>query len=67
MFHAPQIQDPNEAAAADRLRLILGAKVEILTGSKGAGEIRIYYHDQEELMRLYSILTEKRQSIGAKP
>ena len=55
----PRIPDPNEEAAADRLRLILGAKVEILARSKNRGEIRIHYHSQEELMRLYSILTEK--------
>jgi ParB family transcriptional regulator, chromosome partitioning protein len=54
----PQIQDPNEAAAADRLRLTLGTKVEILSKSKNAGEIRIHYYGQEELQRLYSILTK---------
>jgi len=51
--------DPNEAAAADRLRLALGAKVEIVPKSKQSGEIRIHYYSQEELMRLYSTLTEK--------
>ena len=55
----PRIQDPNEEAAADRLRLILGAKVEILSKSKNHGEIRIHYYGQEELMRLYSLLTER--------
>jgi ParB-like chromosome segregation protein Spo0J len=53
-------QDPNEAAAADRLRLALGAKVEIIAKSKNNGEIRIHYYGQEELMRLFSILTEKK-------
>jgi ParB family transcriptional regulator, chromosome partitioning protein len=52
-------QDPNEAAAADRLRLALGAKVEIVPKSKESGEIKIHYYSQEELMRLYAILTEK--------
>jgi ParB family transcriptional regulator, chromosome partitioning protein len=55
----PKIQDPNEAAAADRLRLILGAKVDIHAKTKDKGEIRIYYYSQEELMRLYTILTNK--------
>lgn len=55
----PRIQDPNEAAAADKLRLTLGAKVEIFSKSKGKGEIRIHYYSQDELMRLYGILTEK--------
>jgi ParB family transcriptional regulator, chromosome partitioning protein len=53
----PKIQDPNEAAAADKLRLALGAKVEILSKTKNSGEIRIHYYSQEELQRLYSILT----------
>jgi ParB family transcriptional regulator, chromosome partitioning protein len=54
-----KIQDPNEAAAADRLRFILGAKVDIHSRTKDKGEIRIYYYSQEELMRIYSILAEK--------
>jgi ParB family transcriptional regulator, chromosome partitioning protein len=55
----PKIQDPNEAAATDQLRLALGTKVEILSKSKDSGEIRIHYYSQEELQRLYSILTTK--------
>jgi ParB family transcriptional regulator, chromosome partitioning protein len=55
----PKIQDPDEAAAADRLRLVLGTKVEILPKSKVTGEIRIHYYSQEELQRLYSILATK--------
>jgi ParB family transcriptional regulator, chromosome partitioning protein len=55
----PTIQDPNEAAAADRLRLLLGAKVDIHAKTKEKGEIRIYYYSQEELMRLYAILANK--------
>ena len=54
-----RIQDPNEAAAADRLRLVLGTKVEIHSKSKNKGEIRIHYFSQEELMRLYGVLTDK--------
>jgi ParB family chromosome partitioning protein len=55
----PKIQDPNEAAAEDQLRLALGTKVEILSKPKDSGEIRIHYYSQEELQRLYSILTKK--------
>jgi ParB family chromosome partitioning protein len=58
----PKPQDPNEAAAEDRLRVTLGTKVEIVAKSKNSGEIRIYYYDQDELMRLYSILTGKANS-----
>jgi ParB family chromosome partitioning protein len=58
-------QDPNEEAAADRLRLALGTKVQIVTKSKNSGEIRIHYYNQDELMRLYAILTEK--AISTEP
>jgi ParB family transcriptional regulator, chromosome partitioning protein len=54
-----KIQDPNEVAAADRLRMVLGAKVDIHAKTKEKGEIRIYYYSQEELMRLYTILANK--------
>jgi ParB family chromosome partitioning protein len=54
----PKIQDPNETAAADRLRMILGTKVEIHSKSKNKGEIRIHFYGQDELMRLYGILTD---------
>jgi ParB family chromosome partitioning protein len=54
-----RVQDPNEAAATDRLRLALGTKVELHAKSGGKGEIRIHYYSQEELMRLYTILVEK--------
>ena len=56
-----KIQDPNEAAAADQLRLALGTKVEISSKSKDKGEIRIYYYSQDELMRIYGLLTEKAE------
>jgi ParB family transcriptional regulator, chromosome partitioning protein len=68
----PKIQDPNEAAAADRLRIIFGTKVEILSKSKSSGEIRIHFYSQEDLMRLYTILigtanpTEPRHAIHEK-
>jgi ParB family chromosome partitioning protein len=53
----PKIQDPDEAAAADRLRLALGTKVEIRAKSREKGEIIIHYYSQDELIRLYSVLT----------
>jgi ParB family chromosome partitioning protein len=60
----PKGNDPNEAAAADRLRILLGTKVEILAKSKNSGEIRIHYYGPEDLMRIYSILTEPTHSKG---
>ena len=64
--HAPKLPGPDESAALDRLRLLLGTKVEMDKGPKGSGHIRIYFHDPEDLIRIYSLLTDKRQSNGAK-
>jgi ParB family chromosome partitioning protein len=61
----PKEPDPNEEAAADRLRLLYGTKVEIVAKSNNSGEIRIHYYGQEELMRIYSLLTEKTHPNGA--
>jgi ParB family transcriptional regulator, chromosome partitioning protein len=61
----PKIQDPNEAAASDRLRVVFGTKVEIHSKTKNSGEIRIHYYSQEDLMRLYTLLTRKGHSNGA--
>ncbi|MBN2320216.1 MAG: ParB/RepB/Spo0J family partition protein [Acidobacteria bacterium] len=58
----PKIKDPNEAAAADRLRTVLGTKVEIHSKSKDKGEIRIHYYGRDELMRIYGILTDRAVS-----
>jgi ParB family transcriptional regulator, chromosome partitioning protein len=63
---APTAQDPNEVAATDRLRLALGTKVEIRAKSKGAGQIRIHFFSQEDLIRIFTLLTEKRPSNGAR-
>ena len=58
---ASQPQDPNLAAAADQLRLMLGTKVEINVAQtpKGSGSIRIHFYSQEDLIRIYSLLTGK--------
>ncbi|HSW40175.1 MAG TPA: ParB/RepB/Spo0J family partition protein [Acidobacteriota bacterium] len=58
----PKIKDPNEAEAEDRLRRSLGAKVELVKKSDNSGEIRIHYFGQEELMRIFSLLTGKDNS-----
>ena len=57
-------QDPNMTAAADRLRLLLGTKVEIVGGKapRQAGQIRIHFFSQEDLIRIYSVISEKRQN-----
>lgn len=64
---APHQEDPNVTAAADRLRLLLGTKVEIVSGhgTRKAGQIRIHFFGQEDLTRIYSIITEKRRQDGS--
>ena len=56
-------EDPNVTAAADRLRLLLGTKVEIVGGQnpEKAGQIRIHFFGQEDLIRIYGIISEKRR------
>jgi ParB family transcriptional regulator, chromosome partitioning protein len=53
-------RDPNETAAEDRLRTLMGTKVEIRKGARpdGPGHIRIYFYNEEDLVRIYSKLTE---------
>ena len=48
-------QDPDTVAAADRLTQKLQTKVEIRRRGKG-GDVRIHFHNEEELMRLYEVL-----------
>ena len=62
----PVRQDPNIAAAADRLRLLLGTKVEIVggEGTRQTGQIRIHFFSQEDLIRIYGIISDKRRQDG---
>lgn len=59
---AARPEDPNITAAADRLRMLLGTKVEIVGGRNPdkAGQIRIHFFGQEDLIRIYGIISEKR-------
>jgi ParB family chromosome partitioning protein len=62
--------DPNLAAAADQLRVMLGTKVEfqVARTPKGSGSIRIHFYSQEDLIRIYSLLTGKiSQKTGGMP
>ena len=65
--HRVTPEDPNVAAASDRLRLILGTKVEIKVNrdSRGSGQVRIHFFSQEDLMRIYGILTSNTKTNGA--
>ncbi len=63
---APRPEDPNITAACDRLRLLLGTKVEIIGGDdrRKAGQIRIHFYSADDLIRIYSIISEKRKNEG---
>lgn len=50
--------EPHAAAAAERLTQSLQTRVEIERRRRG-GQIRIHFHSEEELMRLYDLLVEK--------
>jgi ParB family chromosome partitioning protein len=53
---APREQDVHTRAAQDKLRMTFGTKVDIARRGKG-GEIRIAFKNEEELIRIYEILT----------
>jgi ParB family chromosome partitioning protein len=63
----PPPGDPNVAAALDRLRILLGTKVEIRggQGSRRRGHLRIHFFSQEDLIRIYSIISEKHRRDGS--
>jgi ParB family chromosome partitioning protein len=52
---APREVDVHTRAAQDKLRLTFGTKVDIARRGKG-GEIRIWFRDEDELIRIYEIL-----------
>jgi len=58
--------DPNVTAAADRLQFLLGTKVEITAGRRagGPGSIRIHYYNDEDLNRIYTLLTQRARQDG---
>ena len=51
----PKPADPNDAAAAERLTRKLQTKVEIKRRGV-AGTVRLHFHSEEELIRLYDLL-----------
>jgi ParB family chromosome partitioning protein len=63
---ASKPEDPNITAATDRLRLLLGTKVEIVGGQseRAAGQIRIHFFSNDDLIRIYSIISENKRRDG---
>ncbi len=52
-------QDPDTEAAAERLTRRLQTRVEIHRGRRG-GTVRLHFHSEEELIRLYELLMGQR-------
>ena len=50
--------DPNVRAAIDELERVLGTKVHLLQGAKGAGRLMIEYYSQDDLDRIYSAIVQ---------
>lgn len=59
----PMPADPNVVAAAERLQLQFGTRVEIIIRGEadGPGHIRIHFNDQEDLNRVYEMLIRTPQ------
>ena len=55
----PRNQDPNVRAAADDLERILGTRVRIVEQNDQRGRIEIEYYSQDDLMRLFELITGK--------
>ena len=53
----PSNQDPNVRAAADDLERILGTRVRIIEQSNQRGRIEIEYYSEEDLMRIFEIVS----------
>ena len=54
--------DPNIQAAEDKLRRRFGTRVKVLQNSSGKGKIEIEFYNQNDLNRIYEILSQSNQS-----
>ena len=50
--------DPNVRAAIDELERVLGTRVHLMQGAKGAGRLMIEYYSQDDLDRIYSAIVQ---------
>ncbi len=55
----PPRLDPNIRAALEELTMALGTKVRIIPKSASAGRIEVEYYSQDDLDRIYSIITKQ--------
>jgi len=51
-------RDPNVEAAEERLQQMLGTRVRIVQGRKGAGRLELHFYSEEELQRLYDVVAK---------
>jgi hypothetical protein len=55
--------DPNTRAAEDQLKVALGTRVRIVRRAAG-GRIEIDFTNEDELQRLYEMLTDRGESAS---
>jgi len=58
---APPPLDPNVRAALDDIGAALGTKVRLVSRSDSSGRLEIEYYSQEDLDRIYAVITSNRQ------
>ncbi len=58
MAPAPPKVDANTRSAEDQLKLALGTRARIVRKGK-SGRIEIDFNDEDELQRLFELLTDK--------
>jgi ParB family transcriptional regulator, chromosome partitioning protein len=56
----PPRLDPNIRAALEELTMALGTKVRIIPKSANAGRIEVEYYSQDDLDRIYSVITKQQ-------
>jgi ParB family chromosome partitioning protein len=58
---APPPLDPNVRAALDEIAMALSTKVRLVSRSESSGRLEIEYYSQEDLDRIYAVITSNRQ------
>lgn len=57
-------RDPNVVAAEEKLQGLLGTRVRIVQGAKGAGRVELHFYSEEELTGIYDLLEGAARSSG---
>jgi ParB family transcriptional regulator, chromosome partitioning protein len=57
----PPALDPNVRAALDEIAMALSTKVRLVSRSESSGRLEIEYYSQEDLDRIYAVITSNRQ------